>query len=156
IAKRLSAGSRGLAAQEGLAPIKTADVTGDAAVFIAFATAAGKIAQDGDGGHSPFTQALLNNLKTPVSIDDMFSMVTKEVSAATKNTQRPYKYASLDSIVCLTERCGGAAAPGAAAAAPSSSGGLKLAEDIDPENKSWLVFGVGANDGARYYLARES
>ena len=74
-------------------------------VFIAYATDAGSVAQDGEGKHSPFTQALLRNLTKPISIDDMFSLVTREVRLVTKNTQRPYKYASLENIVCLTGGC---------------------------------------------------
>jgi hypothetical protein len=74
-------------------------------VFIAYATDSGSVALDGQGGHSPFTQALLRNLDKPISIDDMFSLVTKEVRLVTKNTQRPYKYASLENIVCLTGGC---------------------------------------------------
>jgi hypothetical protein len=35
----------------------------------------------------------------------MFSFVTKEVRLITKNAQRPYKYASLENIVCLTGPC---------------------------------------------------
>ena len=37
----------------------------------------------------------------------MFSFVIKEVRQLTKSTQRPYKYASLENIVCLTGSCGG-------------------------------------------------
>ena len=74
-------------------------------VFIAYATEAGSVALEGDGEHSPFTQALLRNVKKPISIDDMFSLVTKEVSLVTKGMQRPYKYASLENIVCLTGTC---------------------------------------------------
>jgi hypothetical protein len=62
---------------------------------------------EGEGEHSPFTQALLRNLKKPISIDDMFSFVTREVSLVTKGMQRPYKYASLENIVCLTGTCSG-------------------------------------------------
>jgi uncharacterized caspase-like protein len=56
-------------------------------VFIAYATDAGMIAADGQGEHSPFTQALLRNLQKPISIDDMFSLVTKEVRLITNNAQ---------------------------------------------------------------------
>jgi hypothetical protein len=77
-------------------------------IFIAYATDSGSVAQEGEGKHSPFTQALLRNLQKPISIDDMFSLVTKEVRLVTKNTQRPYKYASLESIVCLARSCQGA------------------------------------------------
>jgi caspase domain-containing protein len=74
-------------------------------VFIAYATDSGAVALDGQGDHSPFTQALLDHLKEPVSIDDMFSLVTKEVRLATQDAQRPYKYASLEGIVCLAGSC---------------------------------------------------
>jgi hypothetical protein len=74
-------------------------------IFIAYATDAGAVADDGHGQHSPFTQALLRNMQKTISIDDMFSLVTKEVRLVTKNTQRPFKYASLESIICLTPAC---------------------------------------------------
>jgi uncharacterized caspase-like protein len=74
-------------------------------IFIAYATDAGSVADDGSGKHSPFTQALLRNMQKPISIDDMFSLVTKEVRLVTKNAQRPYKYASLENIVCVTPNC---------------------------------------------------
>jgi Caspase domain len=74
-------------------------------IFIAYATDAGAIADDGNGKHSPFTQALLRNIQKPISIDDMFSLVTKEVRLVTRNAQRPYKYASLENIVCVAPNC---------------------------------------------------
>ena len=76
-------------------------------VFIAYATDAGAVADDGHGQHSPFTQALLRYMQNPISIDDMFSLVTREVRLVSKNAQRPYKYASLENIVCLTPVCSG-------------------------------------------------
>jgi hypothetical protein len=92
----------------GLAPTDGSHLTRikpGGGVFIAYATDAGSIALEGEGEHSPFTKALLNYLKKPISIDDMFSHVTKEVSYVTKGTQRPYKYASLADVVCLTGTC---------------------------------------------------
>jgi hypothetical protein len=83
-------------------------------IFIAYATDSGSVALDGQGEHSPFTQALLRNLQKPISIDDMFSLVTREVRLVTKNAQRPYKYASLENIVCLTPACSSAPVPGTA------------------------------------------
>jgi hypothetical protein len=77
-------------------------------VFIAYATDAGSVALEGEGNHSPFTQALLRNLQKPLSIDDMFSLVTREVRLVTKNAQRPYKYASLENIICLSGACSNA------------------------------------------------
>ena len=91
----------------GLAPASSAnfDQKANGGVFIAYATDAGAVADDGKGKHSPFTQALLRNIEKPISIDDMFSLVTKEVRLVTKNAQRPYKYASLESIVCVAPNC---------------------------------------------------
>ena len=78
-------------------------------IFIAYATDAGAVADDGNGKHSPFTQALLQNIQKPISIDDMFSLVTKEVRLVTRNAQRPYKYASLENIVCVAPNCSSSA-----------------------------------------------
>jgi uncharacterized caspase-like protein len=80
-------------------------------IFIAYATDAGAIADDGHGQHSPFTEALLRYMQKPISIDDMFSLVTREVRLVTKNGQRPYKYASLENIVCLTPACSSSSTP---------------------------------------------
>ncbi len=91
----------------GLAAAKSGSYEDSSSLFIAYATDSGNVAQDGNGQkNSPFTSALLKYMKRPISIDDMFSLVTKEVRLATKNTQRPYKYASLDGVVCLTGSCG--------------------------------------------------
>jgi hypothetical protein len=91
----------------GLAAAKSSSYEDAGSLFIAYATDSGNVAQDGDGQkNSPFTAALLKNIKAPISIDDMFSLVTREVRLVTKNTQKPYKYASLEGVICLTERCG--------------------------------------------------
>ena len=98
------------ASATGLAPTNALHLTrvkSGGGVFIAYATDAGSVALEGDGQHSPFTTALLRNLKKPISIDDMFSLVTREVSLVTKGMQRPYKYASLENIICLAGSCSG-------------------------------------------------
>jgi hypothetical protein len=77
-------------------------------IFIAYATGAGSVASDGAVEHSPFTLALLHNMTKPISIDDLFSLVTREVLLSTRNVQRPYKYASLEGIVCLATSCAAA------------------------------------------------
>jgi len=91
----------------GLAPASGSMLNDQSSgIFIAYATDAGNIALDGTGqSNSPFTTALLRHMKQPVSIDDMFSMVTRDVRAETKNQQKPYKYASLDGIICLPGTC---------------------------------------------------
>ena len=90
----------------GLAPISSTSLDDrSSGIFVAYATDSGNVALDGDGVNSPFTKALIKYIKRPVSIDDMFSMVTKDVLRETKNAQKPYKYASMDSIVCLPGGC---------------------------------------------------
>jgi len=108
LSKSLSKG-RG-AFRGGLAAAKSSsDDLGS--LFIAYATDSGNVALDGEGQkNSPFTKALLKYIKQPISIDDMFSLVTREVRLSTKNAQRPYKYASLEGVVCLTQKCGTVAA----------------------------------------------
>ena len=102
------------AAPNGLAPSSTSSfgpTRPGGGIFIAYATDAGAVADNGKDKHSPFTQALLRYMQKPISIDDMFSLVTREVRLVTKNAQRPYKYASLENIICLTPACSTAPAP---------------------------------------------
>ena len=106
--KTLSKG-RGSSFARGLAPTKespTSSETSSGGIFIGYATDSGNIAADGDKKNSPFTEALLRHVRKPVSIDDMFSMVTRDVRQATANKQRPYKYASMERVVCLSGTCG--------------------------------------------------
>lgn len=66
--------------------------------LIAYATAADFVAYDGDAGarNSPFTAALLKNLKTPkLDVRQLFGKVSDEVRKATGNEQRPDIWAAL-------------------------------------------------------------
>ena len=89
------------------------------------------MADDGHGKHSPFTEALLRNLGKPISIDDMFSLVTREVRLITKNTQRPYKYASLENIFCMSPSC--SAAPVNPIEASSTTGPVEQAQRTEAD-----------------------
>ena len=90
----------------GLAPVNAALDNSGEGIFIAYATESGSTASDGIGTqNSPFTTALLKSINEPISIDDMFSTVTREVRRSTGNKQRPYKYASLDGIFCIPFNC---------------------------------------------------
>jgi tetratricopeptide (TPR) repeat protein len=65
-------------------------------VLVAYAARDGTTADDGDNGHSPFTQALLANLEAPnVDIRIMFSKVRDQVLTRTNNIQEPFTYGSL-------------------------------------------------------------
>ncbi len=64
--------------------------------LIAFAAKAGSTAADGDGGNSPFTTALLNNIATPgLDLRLAFGRVRDEVLKSTGNKQEPFVYGSL-------------------------------------------------------------
>jgi TPR repeat protein len=64
--------------------------------FIAFATAPGSVAADGDGRNSPFTKNLLASLSQPdLDIDRVFTRVTAAVARDTARQQVPWKSSSL-------------------------------------------------------------
>ena len=65
-------------------------------IIVAYATAAGAVADDGDARNSPFTKALLEHLEEPdIEVHMMFRRVTDTVLRDTSQEQQPYLYASL-------------------------------------------------------------
>ena len=65
-------------------------------IYIAFATAPGMVAADGEGPHSPFTAALLKYIETPgLEVRQMMSRVRGDVEAATDERQIPWDSSSL-------------------------------------------------------------
>ncbi|QIG52366.1 hypothetical protein G5V57_06745 [Nordella sp. HKS 07] len=65
-------------------------------VLIGFATAPGEVAADGEGDHSPFTRALINNLDAKgIEVEQMFKRVRREVQNLTDNQQQPWNNSSL-------------------------------------------------------------
>lgn len=88
--------------RSGLAAVGQTNLDKSSGIFIAYATDSDSIASDGEEGNSPFTLALSRFISEPISIDDMFSKVTRLVRTNSNNTQRPYKYASLEGIVSLS------------------------------------------------------
>lgn len=96
---------------------------------IAFATSPGEVAYDGAAAHSPFAEALLNNIETEgKDITEVMSRVTGEVLKSTDERQRPWLNASLTGPVVLkpvptlnlgNPLASGSAAPAASANAPA-------------------------------------
>lgn len=79
------------ALSRGLAPIEAAG-----GMLVAYATDPGDVAADGEGGHSPFTAALLANISAPgVEINTMLARVRADVYRATNGQQRPWTETSL-------------------------------------------------------------
>ena len=98
--RAIEAGS-GLAAPTAL----NAGATLGAGTLIAFATAPGKVALDGEGANSPFSAALSRHIGTPgLEVQQMLTRVRAEVVAATKNQQVPWSNSSLLGEVYLTEK----------------------------------------------------
>lgn len=76
-----------------------------AGTLIAFATAPGKVALDGEGSNSPFSAALSRHIGTPgLEVQQMLTRVRAEVVATTKNQQVPWSNSSLLGEVYLTEK----------------------------------------------------
>ena len=64
--------------------------------FVAYATAPGSVAVDGDGANSPFTAALASAMSQPgVAIEQVFKQVRKQVIQDTGGQQTPWDSSSL-------------------------------------------------------------
>jgi tetratricopeptide (TPR) repeat protein len=102
-----AAPDRAIEAGSGLAA-PTALGTGatlGAGTLIAFATAPGKVALDGEGANSPFSAALSRHIGTPgLEVQQMLTRVRAEVVSTTKNRQVPWSNSSLLGEVYLAEK----------------------------------------------------
>ncbi len=89
---------RSVKLQTGLAPqsgVGTGATSG-AGTLLAFATAPGKVALDGQGGNSPFSDALGRHISTPgLEVQQMLTRVRTDVVAATKGQQVPWSNSAL-------------------------------------------------------------
>jgi carboxyl-terminal processing protease len=86
----LGDGARGMT--RGLAEIKSTP----RGSFIAYSTAPGSTAADGNGANSPYTTALAQTITEPgLSISDVFQEVRSKVLASTGNQQTPWDSSSL-------------------------------------------------------------
>jgi uncharacterized caspase-like protein len=67
-----------------------------AGTLLAFATAPGQVALDGDDGDSPFSVALIRHIATPdLEIQSMLTRVRADVVKATNGSQIPWSNSSL-------------------------------------------------------------
>lgn len=90
-----SAGTRSLS--RGLARIDA-----PAGSIVAYSTAPGQVAQDGESGNSPYATALAEHLTTPgLSLEDVFRKVRIDVSGKTAGAQVPWEETSLTQEVLL-------------------------------------------------------
>ena len=85
-----SMGTRSSAVGRGLAPVEDGAYGG---AFIAFATAAGEVASDGEGRNSPFTAALKQHIGSPgLEINQVLNRVRRELAGI---EQEPWSTSSL-------------------------------------------------------------
>lgn len=78
-------GSRGLA-----------QVVSPSGTLIAYATAPGQVAIDGDGVNSPYSAALTKTIPTAgINIEEVFKRTRKQVMSATSDAQVPWEHSSL-------------------------------------------------------------
>ncbi len=89
---RAMGAARSTAIGRGLAIVK--DVIGG--TLIAFATQPGNVALDGEGQHSPFTEALLEHIAAPdIEVREMLTRVRNSVLKATSDRQWTWDHSSL-------------------------------------------------------------
>jgi tetratricopeptide (TPR) repeat protein len=102
-----AAPGRAIEAGSGLAAPATlgSGATLGAGTLIAYATAPGQVALDGEGANSPFSAALSRHIGTAgLEVQQMLTRVRAEVVAATKSRQVPWSNSSLLGEVYLAEK----------------------------------------------------
>jgi TolA-binding protein len=95
--------------------------------MVAYAAAAGSVAEDGSGDHSPFTQALLDKFfEAGLGIRVAFGRVVDQVQRTTRGKQLPYLNAALgeDDIALIPGRPKDPPSPVASAPVPSVDWGI--------------------------------
>jgi len=97
----------------GLAPMDAPKGT-----LIAYATAPGRVASDGDGRNGLYTQELLKVIRTPgLEVEKAFKRVRASVARATGDNQIPWEASSLTGEFCFGT-CSGNSSPAASPTAP--------------------------------------
>ncbi|HEX4410934.1 MAG TPA: caspase family protein [Xanthobacteraceae bacterium] len=125
--------------------------------LIAYAAKAGSAAEDGNGDHSPFATALMDNLFVPgLDVRLAFGRVRDEVLKRTSNRQEPFVYGSLGggnvAIVPGSDQPA-AVAGGKAGDADGERSDYSLVEKIGTKG-AWQVFLTQHPNGFYAELAR--
>jgi uncharacterized caspase-like protein len=80
--------------RQGLAPARA-----PAGTMIAYATAPGGVAKDGEGRNGTYTQYLLAHLTEQRPVEEVFKLVRKDVMKASAGKQIPWEHSSLSKSV---------------------------------------------------------
>ncbi|WIM06174.1 MAG: caspase family protein [Candidatus Nitricoxidivorans perseverans] len=88
--------------------------------LIAYATAPGKVALDGEGRNGLYTSELIKALEEPGRrVEDVFKQVRNNVARQTDDRQIPWESSSLTGDLYFARPAGGATAPAASVTAPA-------------------------------------
>ena len=139
--------SRAAATSRGLARVRSGSGT-----LIGYATAPDDVAADGEGRHSPFTEALLAHIETPgLSVNDMFGEVSGAVSRATGGKQVPWSHSSLGRFYLAsapapipTPGGTGTAGGGTATTLPPTPEAVEKGLGLDLEQRRLVQMGLAA------------
>jgi uncharacterized caspase-like protein len=143
LSRSMAGTTRSTAIAEGLAEVKLGDAGEGTAII--FATSPDEVALDGDSQHSPFTQALLDNIDAPdTDLQVVMSRVTGEVYQSTRQQQRPWINASLTGEVILNPQKKPAGAASDAAAQKPAAGA-----DDDTLARETALYNVARESGAK-------
>jgi hypothetical protein len=119
--KRSTGTKRALPLQQGLAKIDSPQ-----GMIIAYATQAGRTADDGDGRNSPYTKAFLKNIETQEEIGMIFRLISADVFKATNQNQLPELSISLPSLYYLKQPPVSPPPQSVAAPKPPTAGNVEL------------------------------
>lgn len=98
--------------------------------LIAYATAPGQVAEDGDGNNSPYSLALAEQLMQPgLGIEQVFKNVRIKVSEVTRGRQVPWEEQSLVQDVKLAGNGAAAALPSAQISSPPQDDAAQARRD---------------------------
>lgn len=116
------------AVSRGLA---TVSLDGEAGTLVSFAAQAGDTADDGDGMHSPYTEALLELLDEPgLEVGALFQRVTKVVKDKTDGRQKPmYRIQPPEDLVYLVAQTAAATPIPPTVPAPNTEVAVTLQDD---------------------------
>jgi len=122
--RRLRGASRGLAA-----------IDAARGTLVAYATAPGSVAADGDGKNGLYTEELLHALQVPgLKVEDVFKRVRINVARRSKGAQTPWESSSLTGDLVVNATANVTAAPVPAAPAP-----------LDRETLFWMSIKDGTD-----------
>jgi uncharacterized caspase-like protein len=114
--------------------------------LISYATAPGRIAADGRGQHSYYTEALAQHLRTPgLRVEDVFKRVRSSVQEATRGEQTPWESSSLTGDFYFA----GSATAVAPVPAPAPAPAPSAATSVPPRQDSSVVYGRTNDDDRR-------